>query len=167
MFKESRKELDEKFAKTDEFLTKIGKQLGGIGANNGAVAEEFFFYGFTATMQVGNIKYDYIERNKERILKKLWGEYDIVLVNSKSLLVIEVKYKLHPNDVKRFYEKKLPVFKQLFPEYKDYAVYGAVAGLSVPEDSQKTANEYGLMCFTQAGEGIKNLTPENLQITEY
>ena len=114
------KKTDIKFQKLEIFLDKICKQLGSIGANNGAVAEEYFFYGFSKNMEVNNIKYDYIEKNKERVLKKLRGEYDVVLINSSSNLIIEVKYKLHPNDVKIFHEKKLPKFKKLFPEYKDY-----------------------------------------------
>jgi len=31
--------------------------------------------------------------------KKINDEFDIVLVNSKSVAIIEVKYKVHPNDL--------------------------------------------------------------------
>ena len=57
-FTQGMKEVKEMYKETDKFLKSIGKHLGNIGANNGAVAEDFFFYGFTATMQVDNIKYD-------------------------------------------------------------------------------------------------------------
>ena len=163
----SQKETEKKFQETDKFLKSIGKQLGNIGANNGAVAEDFFFYGFTASMQVDGIKYDYIERNKERVLKKLRGEYDIVLVNGAQIMVVEVKYKFHPNDVNLFYEKKLPKFKQLFPEHKDYKIYGAVAGLSIPDSTLEQAEKYGLMCFTQAGDNIKKISSQDMVLTEF
>ena len=52
------KNLKDSFQETDKFLKNIGKQLGNIGQNNGAVAEEFFFQGFSSTMQVGEIKND-------------------------------------------------------------------------------------------------------------
>ena len=170
MFKETDirfKQTDAQFKETDRFLKKIGKELGNIGNNNGDVAEDFFFYGFSSTMQIAGIKYNYIERNKERLIKKLQDEYDIVLFNSKRILVVEVKYKLHPNDIISFYEQKLPNFKKIFPEYKDYTINGAVAGLSVPNESYQKAIDYGLMVFTQSGKNIKNLTPKDMQLTEF
>ena len=166
-FKETDKKLDKRFKETEIFLNKIGKQLGSIGHNNGLVAEEFFFQGFSSTMQVGEIKYDYIEKNKERLIKKLRGEYDIVLINHEQILIIEVKYKFHPNDVEIFIEYILPKFKKLFPEYIDYTIYGAIAGLSVPEAALLKAKQYGLMCFTQSGEKIKKLSSEDLILTKF
>ena len=118
-------------------------------------------------MEVGNIKYDYVERNKDRKIKQLQGEYDIVLVNSKRILIVEVKYKFHPSDVEVFLEKKLPKFKKLFPEYKDYTIYGAIAGMSVPNETLLKAEKHGLMCFTQAGDSILKLNSDDLTLTEF
>ena len=161
------KEINERFRKTEEMLKRVGKQFGNIGHNNGAVAEDFFYRGFDSTMQINNVKYNYIERNKERKIKDLQGEYDIVLTNNNKILVVEVKYNLHIEQVKKFYEKKLPKFKQLFPEFKDYTVYGAMAGLSVPNESLKRAEEYGFMVFTQSGENLKKISSDKVLLTKF
>ena len=80
---------------------------------------------------------------------------------------MEVKYKFHPSDVKIFYEKKLPKFKRLFPEYNDFIIYGAIAGMSVPQDTLNEAEKYGLLCFTQSGENIKKISNENLKLKKF
>ena len=160
MFQES----DKKFQKE---LKALKDMIYGIGYNNGDVAEDFFFNGFSATKQVGDVHYDFVDRNRERRLKRIEGEYDIILVNANNLLVVEVKYKLHPNDVTKFAEKSLPNFKELFPEYKNYTVHGAVATFALPPDSYKLAIKYGLQIFTQSGDGIKNVTPEGLECSVF
>ncbi len=159
--------IDSSSAETDKFLKEIGRQLGGISHSNGEFAESFFFHGFSATMQIGSIKYDYIEPNKHRKLKDLEDEYDIVLVNSNKIMVIEVKYKLQQDHVTNFYEKKIPKFKQLFPEFKDYTVHGAMAALSITERAKKMTLQKGLVLFTQAGENIKKVSPNDLIISVF
>jgi len=146
---------------------ELKDMIFGIGYNNGDVAEDFFYNGFSATKQVGEVHYDFIDRNRERRKNRVEGEYDIILINADKILVVEVKYKLHPNDVVKFAEKKLPNFKELFPEYKNYTINGAVATLALPDDSYRMAIKYGLQIFTQSGEGIKNVTPEGLECSTF
>ncbi len=167
IIKESSRETEKMFQENAKEIKELKDMIFGIGYNNGDVAEDFFYNGFSSTLQVGVVHYDYIARNSERRNKRIEGEYDIILVNTEKLLVVEVKYKLHPNDVTKFVEKKLPNFKELFPEYKNYAVYGAVATFALPPDSYKLAVKYGLQIFTQSGDGIKNVTPENLQYSTF
>ncbi len=171
-FKETDKLLTEKFIETDKdfqetkrFIRELGKQIGGIGNSNGAFAEEFFYHGFDATMIVNGIKYDYISRNQNKKINNIKGEYDIVLTNKNKILVIEVKYKLNKDQVIAFYEKKLPIFKTLFPEFKNFTIYGSVASLSFEKNSQKAAQECGLLVFTQSGDSIKKISPDNLTLS--
>ncbi len=167
-------ETDKKFKETEKMFQenaketkKLKEMIFGIGYNNGDVAEDFFYNVFSATKQVGDVHYDFIDRNRERRKKRLEGEYDIILVNANNLLVVEVKYKLHPNDVTKFAKKNLPNFKELFPEYKNYTVYGAVATFALPPDSYELAVKYGLQIFTQSGDGIKNISPEGLKCSVF
>ncbi len=168
------KETDKMFKKTDKdfqelkhIIKDLNKQIGGIGNSNGAFAEEFFYHGFDATMQVNGIKYDYIVRNQNKKIKDIKGEYDIVLTNKNKILVVEVKYKLNRDQVIAFYEKKLPKFKTLFSEFKEFTIYGAVASLSFAKNSQKTAEECGLLVFTQSGDNIKKISPNNLTLSVF
>ena len=155
-------ELTKNAQETDRKLDKISKMVSGIGQNNGDMAETYFFSRLSKKLNVGSIDYDMVEKNMERHTKKLQGEYDIVLINSHKVLVIEVKYKLHPEDVTRFTERKLPKFKQLFPEYKDYEIVAGVAGMTIPDDSLNLAIDSGLLVMTQTGDDISIINEDDL-----
>ncbi|KPA19407.1 hypothetical protein MHK_000369 [Candidatus Magnetomorum sp. HK-1] len=142
-----------------EVNTKIDKlhiTLGGVGKNNGDVAEEFFFNGLNEKMEIGKIKFETIDRNVTRITKRLQDEFDIVMTNTESIIILEVKYKFHPKDVE-IVLKKISNYKKLFPSYKNYFFYGGIAGLSMPNDTVKNAMEYGFFVLTQSGNNLKVL----------
>ncbi|MCF8304253.1 MAG: hypothetical protein K9I94_13335 [Bacteroidales bacterium] len=102
-----------------------------------------------------------------RTSKKLQGEYDIVLHNSEVIVVIEVKYKVHPDDVEDFINRKLPNFKPLFKEYSDKELIGGMAGMSIPKASYELAAKHGLLVLTQTGENITVMNPDDFKPKHY
>ncbi|KPA19591.1 hypothetical protein MHK_000186 [Candidatus Magnetomorum sp. HK-1] len=156
------KETDRQLKETDSYLrekfSELKKYVGGIGRNNGDVAETYFYETLSNTMKIGDLDFDIIEKNVKRKNRRqnLEGEYDIILTNSESIALIEVKYKLHPNDIEKLVNKKIPVFKKIFPEKKDYKLYIVVAGLTIPDNSKKLAFDHGFFVLTQ-GAGELNL----------
>ena len=134
-------------------LQKMSERLGGIGNNLGDVAEDFFYDGLNTKKRLGKIHFDDVARNVH--VKK--GEYDIVLYNKDSVGVVEVKHKLHPDDVKKFAQVTIPLFKKELPQYAHLKTYGAVAGLSVPKDSRELAEKLGLFVITQSGDSLKTV----------
>ena len=155
--KERQKETDRQLKETDSFLkdkfSDLKDYVGGIGRNNGDVAETYFYETIANTMKIGDLDFDIIEKNVKRKNRRqnLEGEYDIILTNSESVAIIDVKYKLHPNDIEKIVNKKIPVFKKLFPEKKDYKLYIVVAGLTIPDYSKKLAFDHGFFVLTQGG----------------
>ena len=156
---------DEQMRKTDEKLnksieeTKALKQiLFGLGNNLGQITEDYFYNSIAIDKKIDDIQYDYISRNLKIEGKQINGEYDIVLINSERLLVIEVKQKPHINDIEKFVNKQLPAFKQLFPIYSGYKIYGAIAGMAFSADTKDAAKENGLYILTQ------NQDSKNMQI---
>ena len=85
--------------------------------------------------------------------KKGAGEYDIVAVNGDAVLVIEVKNKLQKRMVDKFVEKKLPKFKEIFPEYRERRIFGGMGALVVKDDISRYAEKAGLYVLTQTSEG--------------
>jgi len=156
--KETDKHLKEKFSELKEYV-------GGIARNNGDVAESYFYETIADTMKIGELDFDIIEKNVKRMNRRqnIRGEYDIILINSESIAIVEIKYKLHPGDIEKIVNKKIPVFKKLFPEKKDFKLYIAVAGLSVPDDSKKLAFKHGFFVLTQGG-GKLNLEHDYIKI---
>jgi len=146
-------ETDKKFQDTDKKIDKLAKMYGGVSNNSKDVAEEFFFRGLENRKEIFGIEYEHVDR-MTRHSGKLQGEYDIVLYNGDKMIVLEVKYKLHPSDVEDFYARKLPKFKLLYPEYSDKKIIGGVAALSVPTESLEKALSYGFLVLTQSGNDL-------------
>ncbi len=152
--------------KTEKFLNKLGKQIGGIANSSGDVAENYFYQNFCSNKFVHGVEYDHVDKNRIRGIGNLKVEYDIMLINSDKILITEVKYNLKKINIKKIY-KKLPNFRVLFPEYKNYSVFGAVAGMSFENGAEKTAKNKGLLFFNQSGKDVKKLSPDNLKLSEF
>jgi len=170
LLKEQSLETDRKMQETDKQLKttlkgieKLEKTVGGIGNSNGYYAEDQFFNSFSKNMTIGELTFDSIDRNMHRIRKGLEDEFDIVLTNSSVLLIIEVKYNYHQNDVEKVF-KKIENFRQLYPKYKDYKIFGGIAGLTMPMETIDKASEFGFFVFLQEGNDIKVL---NDSVKEY
>ena len=78
------------------------------------------------------------------------AEYDIFLENDEEVVIIEVKTTVKKEDVDEFLEK-LREFKDLNPKYRDYRVYGAVAGITFEEGVDKYAHRRGLFVLKSEG----------------
>ena len=159
-------ETDKRMQETDRKIDRLAKLYGGVSENSKDVAEEFFRRGLESRTALFGIEYTEVD-HLARTSKKLQGEYDIVLHNGGYAIVIEVKYKLHPDDVVDFLNRKLINFKPLFPEYASKKIVGAVAGMSVPSDSYELAAKQGLLVLTQSGENMAVMNPEGFQWKEF
>ena len=149
--KESQDRTDAQLQKTITKLDEIGRQLGDLGLVQGEVAEDLFYR---------NVRYLFKEERdiifsdvKRNLKKKGAGEYDIVAVNGDTVLVIEVKNKLQKRMVDKFVEKKLPKFKEIFPEYRKRRIFGGMGALVVKDDISRYAEKAGLYVLTQTSEG--------------
>ncbi|MBI4646998.1 MAG: hypothetical protein HY738_10515 [Bacteroidia bacterium] len=157
MFQETDKkfqETREQMKETDRKLNKLGELYGNIGHNNADVTESFFYNGLKKKKKIGGFEYKYIDRNIQRRKNRIEKEYDIVLYNDNKLLVIEVKYKFHPDDVENFITNKLSFFKILYDNYKEHDIYGCIASFDIPEATKEIALKYGLLILQPSGDNI-------------
>jgi len=93
----------------------------------------------------------------QRITSRMKGEYkgetrefDLIGINGKEVVVVEVKTTLGIGDVKEFL-KNLKDFKQYCPEYKHNKVYGAVAYLRANSKSNTFSKKQGLFVIRATG----------------
>ncbi|MDZ7696775.1 MAG: hypothetical protein U5R49_07600 [Deltaproteobacteria bacterium] len=158
---------DEQMRRTDAKLDRIGKQLGDLGLVQGEVAEDLFFRNLRGVFRKTKIDLKKVKRNLKR---KGEGEFDLVAVNGGKVLVVEVKNKLDKRMVDKFVQKKLPRFKEIFPEYEKYQVVGGMGALVVKDDVGRYAEKAGLYVLTQTDEGGATLLnregfePEDVQL---
>ena len=97
-----------------------------------------------------NIDVDSTSTNMKGEYKGQNWELDIVAINGKEVVLVEVKTTLKVKDVEHF-TKKLNVFTLWRPEYKGKKIYGAVAYLRADENSTKHAERRGLFVIRATG----------------
>lgn len=157
----SQANTDAQLAKTDAQLAKTDAKLWGLGLNIGLAAEEIFYDVLKENLVIGNVKFESIERNVKSSYKKTQDEFDIVLYNGDSIGIVEIKHKVHPNDLETLKNKKTENFRTLFPMYKDYKIYLALGGMSIPEEVQISAAESGIAILKPKG-NVAQIISKNL-----
>jgi hypothetical protein len=80
-------------------------------------------------------------------------EIDILAINGDVAVAVEVKSRLSHQDVEYFLDC-LRRFKQSFPHYANYQIYGAVAGIEIDEGVDRFAYQRGLFVIKQTGDTV-------------
>jgi hypothetical protein len=157
-FKETDAKLEKLFSETnamfkvtEDKLKEVGRQLGEIGHSSGDAAEEFFYNALDTHKYLGNIKFDEISKNIKAKKHRLEDEYDIFLENGNSVAVIEVKHKVKKDHITKLLDKKVKNFRILFPDYKNYKLFIAIAGLAFEHKTEEYATENGIVVLKQNG----------------
>ena len=160
---EQMKLTDEQMKRTDEKLERIGIHVGNVTHNQGDVAEDFFYQSLAKDTHLGSIRFDDITKNMQKHRGGLQEEYDLFMTNGEAIAVVEVKYKAHENDIDKL-ERKMGNFKKLFPIYKDYKLYGALASFHINDDAKKEALKRGYFVLQRSGNVIHSECGEHLKV---
>ena len=152
---ERQREETEQLIKENALSIKELKQtVGGWANNHGSVAEEYFFNSFEQGQQnFFGEKFDEIEKNVKGINKGYRDEYDILLINGKSIGIIEVKYKAHENDVSKVL-KKAETFRANFPQYQHHKVYLGLASMAFYPIVEQECIKEGVAVIKQVGDSV-------------
>jgi len=160
----SQKETDVQLKETDRKLDKVAKMLGGgIGANQDDVAEDFFYNSLIKDNHLGSLAFDDVTKNMSKHRGQLQEEYDIFLTNGNAIAIIEVKYKAHLEDVGKL-ERKFNNFKKLFPIYKDYKLYGAMASFYFNQETKDEVLKQGYFVIERSGDLVKTENSDYLKV---
>ncbi|NCR28078.1 MAG: DUF3782 domain-containing protein [Microcystis aeruginosa LE13-04] len=89
-------------------------------------------------------------------------EIDILAVNGSELVAVECKSRLSKDDVDDFLDR-LQRFKLAFPQFRDFQVYGAVAGIESDHGIDSYAYRRGLFVIKQSGETVKIINDVQFQ----
>jgi len=138
----------------DKRMRKLEETMGAWSNNHGAFAEEYFFNSFENGKQnFFGEKFDEIEQNVKGIKKDFKDEYDILLINGKSVGIVEVKYKAHENDIPKIL-RKAETFRVNFPDYANHKIYLGLATMAFyPELEQECINQ-GIAVVKQVGDTV-------------
>ncbi|MCS6823712.1 MAG: hypothetical protein NZ529_05400 [Cytophagaceae bacterium] len=153
---------DAQLAQTDAKLKEASAILSNIGINLGFSTEDLFFNTFKKKPVLAGTHYDEVLRHVCKRSGNLQDEFDMLLINGDSVALIEIKHRVHPNDVDVLINKKLKNFRELYPVYKGHKVYLGLAGMSFPEVAEEKAKEAGIAILRQVGE-VAEVDAENLK----
>ncbi|MDQ7009363.1 MAG: hypothetical protein Q9M94_03680 [Candidatus Gracilibacteria bacterium] len=156
--KESELKREKSNKEFDKRMKEVQKELGGIGNSQEEVGVDLFRRNMKNILAKKGIKIDITTtrfKNSVRLEDGtfLQGEYDLMGINGKDIVVVEVKNKLKDDHIDKFLNIQLPRFKILFPQYKNYNLYGGIGSLIVGEHQERKAEKQGLFVFTQGKDG--------------
>jgi hypothetical protein len=106
-----------------------------------------------------------VEKTLQRVRGNKDGEnfeYDIIAVNGREIVIVEVKTTLRVDDVKDFHEK-LWKAKRYLPEYRDNKIYGGVAFITAEGASDRMAEKLGFYVIRATGNSSSIVNKEDFQ----
>jgi hypothetical protein len=158
-------ETDRRMQETDRMIKELSRRMGGIDENQGHHAEQYFQDILAGKLTFGGQKYDTMIPNLECFGKGGVSliEFDIVLVNGKSVAIIETKNRIHPKFVRQFVEERLPKFRAHFPGFSKYKAYLGIAGFSFSKKVMDEARKYGMGVIRQSGDSVE-ISTERLKV---
>ncbi len=145
------KELSKTVDKLSKEVEKTTKAVDGLSSKWSKFVEGLIVPAMERLFKERGIKIDKIltrVRAKGRVM-----EIDILAINGKYAILVEVKSTLKVNDVKEHIER-LKDFKVAFPEYNDKHVVGAVAGIVIDEKADRYAYRKGLFVIAESGNTV-------------
>jgi hypothetical protein len=170
LMKESQAEFKERSAKTEQEMAqltakiekvnemlggkieKVNDMLGGIANSNGKLAEEYFVNSFDQSKQnLFGEQFDKLSRNAKGI--DFEDEYDILLINGKSVGIVEVKHRARLEDVAKVL-KKADTFRVNYPKYQNHRVYLGLATQISSERIEQECIKEGIAFVKQVGDSV-------------
>ena len=150
----SQKETDEQMKKTDEQMKKtdirINTMIGDFGNRWGKLGENLVKGNLAKRLKERGIKVERVITNA----KHKSSEFDIIAINGKEVVVVEVKATLDPSDVNEF-KDDIEQFKVWWPEFKDKTIYGAMAFLiRANKQADNLAQKQGFFVISATGDVI-------------
>ncbi len=154
------KRTDIQVEKTSKKVDKVAAMYGGMANNQGAIAEEFYYNTLKHSPVLQDVRFDVVYKNMTAMREGIEDEYDILLINGKTVYIIEVKCNAHFNDVKKLINKKAKNFPILFPQYAGYEHYLGLACFHIDDDTKKEALAVGVNILQRRGDVIETVAPQ-------
>ena len=155
-------ETDLKFQETDRKFQETRRMVGDLSGQWGLFIEN---YVAPACERIFDRRGIPVQMVTQRVKKRRGGnimEIDVLVVNAGHVVVVEVKATLSADAVRYFLED-LQQFREFFPEYADWKIYGAVAGMRIEDGADRYAYRQGLFVLAQSGDTVQIMNDEQFK----
>ena len=138
-------------------MREINRQLGKLGNRLGEFVQEMVYPAAVDLFRARGLNVHQVMRNVRGLDDngRTRMEIDLLVINNSELVAIECKSEVIVDDIKRHLER-LTEFKDVFPQYKNYRVLGAVAGMVWKGDGiVEFAEKTGFFALMQSGDMVQ------------
>lgn len=160
LFQTSQAEADRRAAEADRRLQRLenvaantSREVAGLTTRWGQFVENLVAPAVIRLFQERGIEVQELSRRMQSKRPGAEMEIDIFAVDGDVAVAIEVKSRLARQDVDDFLAR-LGRFRQAFPHYTDYRIYGAVAGIEIDAGVDRYAYQQGLFVIKQTGDTV-------------
>jgi len=164
---EAKAEADRNMASLERTVERTSKAVDGLTTRWGRFVEELVR---PAVVRMFRDRGILITRSMERVRSPLSSrtpmEIDILGVNGMKVVAVECKSRLSKDDVDEMCDR-LAKFKQAFPEYAQYALYGAVAGIEINDGVDVYAYRQGLFVIRSSGDSVEIANDDKFQPVDW
>jgi 3-oxoacyl-ACP reductase-like protein len=156
--KKSRKEFNDRMKKLDENISKTATAFTGAvghmveGLIGSTVEEMFLEAGYDIVDKKRNIHKKIKFLNKEM-------EADVALFGPGLIIVIEAKSSCDRKDVDKFVDHMEHQFRDLFPEWNNLKILGAISAINYEHDADNYARQKGLFVIRTNTRNVFTLDP--------
>lgn len=151
---ESKAEADRRHLELEKIVASANVSVNNLTSRWGRFVENLVEPGAVRLFQERGIDVKETHRRMRVRRGEVAMEIDVFVVDDTEAVAIEVKSHLTQEVVDEFLEN-LSLFKQAFPAYKTYQIYGAVAGIEIDEGVDRYGYKKGLFVIRQSGETIE------------
>ena len=151
---ESDAAFEKSCAEFDKRMAELSRHIDGMSKSNGLFAEDYFFNSFERGQQTFfGEKFDDIRRNVSTLVIGSKDEYDIVMLNGKSVGIVEIKYRARKDDIAQII-RKAKTFRSNFPNYRKHQLYLALASLTFSQQLEGECIKKGIAIVKQVGDTV-------------
>ena len=164
-----RAELRRRSKQTDEQLKRTEVLVGRLSNRFGDIAESMLVGDVAETLQT----IDSLELKSSHFNVKSHNgnavecEIDALLVGQDSIVVMEAKSTLTTDKIERFVKDRLNQFTELFPDFANKNVYGAVGYLKAEDSAVKLAIKEGLLVVRSSLQTKEIINPADFKPKNY
>ncbi|MEO0197881.1 MAG: hypothetical protein ABIL78_08280 [candidate division WOR-3 bacterium] len=162
------KEAMERLTKLEETTRNLSKSISDLNDIWSDYTEKIILDGFeNAAKEYGlEIIQEPAKPPKRKIGDKDY-EIDGLVVGRDFVIIIETKTTVRENSLKQL-EKNINRFLEFYPEYRNYKLYGAIAGIKISEDIKNLAEKKGFFVIEHKdGKDVKILNSKDFKPKDF
>jgi len=163
-----RAEQDRKWAemteRSDLSMHRLKEEVGRVTNSLGEIVEHLVAPGIEDRFREIGLDFQLVSRGLRIKEGKRWlAEIDLLLLNDRSIMAVEVKSKPHLNDIPKHAER-LAKLREYHDRQNDRRqILGAIAGAAFGEEERQAAIDAGFFVIVQSGDTMKMDVPEGFR----